>query len=188
MDKAELLAFIKNGSIKNLVCAAEVTSKQERENLNHQGYHVGFTADEWRTAFPRINVENIYYNTGIEPIFYFDKGKYVLFPIYMYEKLPKEKLENEIITHVEHLKREAAADNFLPLLLGLQDRMRMEMLNVLIEKKASNHLYELFQSFYPSADYGCNAILPDTMRKLNRTYTQSYKGYATNYRGVPWAR
>ena len=181
MDKAELLVYIKNSSIKNLVCVAEVTSEQERENLNHKGYLATFKADEWRTTFPRINVENIFYNTGIEPIFYFDKENYILFPIYLCEELPNEKFENEILRHVERLKRETAADNFQSLLFGLQDRMRMEMLNVLIENKASNQLYELFQSFYPSSDYDCNVILPDTMKKLNDLKTPKQTEHTLNH-------
>ena len=176
MGMAELLPYIKNMSMKDLVAAAKVTTDQERTRLNSLGYHIGYTAEEWRHTFPEIDVGKIYYNKGLDSTFYYDQTENILFPIQLFGMVtlqPKEKFADGILKRAEILKTQLRDGNYVSLLLGLQDRMRMEMLDILIKQHPSETMYALFCDFYPSSDYGCNALSINAIKRLRSLKSES---------------
>ena len=169
MDRSELIAYVKSESINNLVCAGSIQNWEEIERMKKQGYSIAFTANEWENNFPKLNPDFIYYNNGIHQTFYFDKENLILFPIELYgaEALkPYDELQNVVVERAEKIKGNVEKGDYASSLLVLGDRMRMEMLNLMIDEDRCNNLYELFTNFYQTSDYGCSAIKDHSMRKL----------------------
>ena len=169
MDRSELFAYVKSESINNLVCAASIKSREDIELMKEQGYSIAFTAEELKNTFPKLNPDFIYYNNGIHQTFYFDKENLVLFPIELYGDQtlkPYSEFEDEVVGRAEQLMSDVGNCNYFSSLLVLGDRMRMEMLNLLIEQDRCDNLYELFTNFYQTSDYGCSVLTDNSMRKL----------------------
>lgn len=169
MDRSELFAYVKSESINNLVCAGSIKSREDIELMKEQGYSIAFTAEELQDTFPKLNSNLIYYNNGIHQTFYFDKENLILFPLELYgEKTlkPYSEFEDEVVGRAEQLMVDVGNCNYFSSLLVLGDRMRMEMLNLMIEQDRCDNLYELFTNFYQTSDYGCSVITDNSMRKL----------------------
>lgn len=197
MNKSELIAYVKSDSIENLVCASGIKTQADIDKMKDDGYSVGFTEDKFKKTFPKLNPEKIYYNKGIHQTFYYDKENLVLFPIDLYGNQtlkPYNEFEDEVIMRAEELEANVKDCNFFSPLLMLGDRMRMEMLNLIVEQGRCNRLYDLFENFYQTSDYGCNLITSDSMKKLlamkspeqrehTETLLKSYPDRVIIYRG-----
>lgn len=169
MDKTELFSFVKSDSIKNLIKASEIKTKEDIERLQADNYLIGFTYDELKNVFTEEIADKLYYNNGFNKTFYYDKDKFVLFSVQLYGKqavLPFDKMTASISKTAEMLEENIENGDYVHLLMVLNDKMRMEMLNLLVENGKVENGYTLFKNFYQTSDYGCSEITTDTMRKL----------------------
>lgn len=160
---------MKSDSIDNLVKASDVRTKKDIDRLQKQGYLIGFTFDNLKEAFPEQMADNLYYNNGLNKTYYFDKDKNILFPVYLYGEAsikPYNELAEDVIKQAKGLELEIQHGNYFPILMVLNDKMRMQILNLLIEQDKLGDPYHLFNSFYPTSDYGCSELSIETMRKL----------------------
>lgn len=169
MNKSELMSFVKSDSIKNLVSAKEVQTETDIKQYKDKGYNIGFVYDTLKQILPEKVAENIYYNKGIEQTYYYDKDKYVLFPVSIYGKSafkPFEEIGVEVMERAIIYEKDTANGEFYPLLISLNDKMRMEILNRLVAEEKTDKAYELFKSFYPMSDFGCSEIKLSSVCKI----------------------
>lgn len=178
MNRAELFAFVKSDSMKRLVPASDIKTQEIMEIHNGIEYNIGFTYDELLTVFPETVAKNLYYNNGFDKAFYYDKEKLILFPVHMYGKQalkPFGEFAEEILERASAIEKAMDESDFYPSLMVLNDKMRMEMLNLLIEKGKINDGYSLFRGFYQTSDYGCSELTLDTVRKLKVMKTAEHQ-------------
>ncbi|MBQ2921845.1 MAG: HD domain-containing protein [Tyzzerella sp.] len=184
MNRAELFAFIKSDSMKKLVPASDIKTKEIMDIHNGVEYNIGFTYDELLTVFPEAVAKNLYYNNGFDKAFYYDKEKLILFPVHLYGKQalkPYDEFGKEIIERASAIEEAMSESDFYPSLMVLNDKMRMEMLNLLIEKDMIKDGYSLFKGFYQTSDYGCSELTLDTVRKLKAMKTDEHQKETEEY-------
>lgn len=178
MNKSDLFSFIRSDSIHNLIKASEVKTKDDINRLQSQEYLIGFTFDELKEVFPEQFADNLYYNNGFDKTYYFDKDKNILFSVKLYGEAaikPYNELAKDVLKQADSLELEMKNGNFFPSLMLLNDKMRMQMLNLLIEQDVPDDPYNLFESFYSTSDYGCSELTKDTMRKLQDSKTMNQR-------------
>ena len=169
MNKSELFSFVKSDSMKRLVPASDVTTQEILETLNGVEYNIGFTYDELKEIFPEEITKNLYYNNGFDKAFYYDKDKMILFSVHLYGRQalkPFDEFGKEILERAKAIEESIEQADFYPSLMVLNDKMRMEMLNLFVEKDKIKDGYSLFKGFYQTSDYGCSELTTDTIRKL----------------------
>lgn len=178
MLKSELFAFVKSDSMKKFVPASEVRTHELMDILNGGEYNIGFTYDELQTVFPEKVAENLCYNNGFDKAFYCDREKLILFPVHLYGQAaikPLDELGKEILERAEALEESVGRGDYYPSLMVLNDKMRMEMLNLLVEKDRITDGYTLFKDFYQTSDYGCSELTLNTIRKLCAMKTEEHQ-------------
>ncbi|MDO4563330.1 MAG: HD domain-containing protein [Clostridia bacterium] len=178
MNKAKLMAFVKNDTMKALVCSSEVKTEEDIKSLNRKGYNIGFVSDELKKMFPSIDTNKIFYNNGYDKVFYYDKEKLIIFPIQLVGKTSIYPLDELMLKTMERaimFEREAKEGKYDHILISLQDRMRMELLEKLISENKIPDPYTLFITFYVTADYGCSALSKETLRKLADSKSEADK-------------
>ena len=178
MNKSELYAFVKSDSIKRLVKASDVKTQEDIKIFNDIGYCIGFTYDELQNVFPEIVAENLYFNNGLDKAFYYDKEKLILFPVALIGKQalkPLDELGEEIIKRSNEMEKAIENADFYPSLMVLNDKMRMEMLNLFIEKDKIKDGYTLFKNFYQTSDFGCSELTLDSIRKIRDMKTEEHQ-------------
>lgn len=178
MKKSDLISFAKSDSIKNFIQASEVKTKSDISDLQQKQYLIGFTFDELKEIFPEKFVNNLCYNNGINKSYYYDKEVNVLFPVQLYGEAtlkPYDELAEEALQRADELELEMKNGNFTPTLLVLNDKMRMEMFNLLLEKNAIEQPYALFLSFYQTSDYGCSELTEESIKKIYKSKTEEQK-------------
>ena len=145
VNMSELFEFIKSDSIKNLICADKINTHSDIEKAKADGYSVGYTKDELKQVFPNIPADKIWYNNGYTPTFYYDKDKLVIFPVNLYGKQIIETFDNpedEVIKRASAIEKDLENGDFFSLLMSLQDKMRMELLDILINRGETEKMYE----------------------------------------------
>ena len=184
MNRAELFAFVKSDSMKKLVPASDIKTQEIMDIHNGVEYNIGFTYDELLTIFPESVAKNLYYNNGFDKAFYYDKDKLILFPVHLYGRQalkPFDEFGKEIVERANAIEEAMEKSNFYPSLMVLNDKMRMEMLNLLIEKDKIKDGYSLFRGFYQTSDYGCSELTLDTVRKLKAMKTEEHQKETDEY-------
>ena len=169
MIKPELYAFVKSDSMKRLVPASEVKTQELLEMFNGVEYNIGFTYDELKKVFPEKVAENLCYNNGFDKAFYYDREKLILFPVHLYgckALKPLDEFGEEILERAKAIEEAIEQGDYYPSLMVLNDKMRMEMLNLLVEKDKLKDGYTLFKNFYQTSEYGCSELTVDSIRKL----------------------
>lgn len=169
MNTSEFVVYAKSDSIKNLIWASKVKSQSDIEALNKDEYAIGFTYDELKRIFSEKIAEKICYNNGLDKTFYFDKEKYILFRVNLVEKQTfgtYEELSMDIMKIAAQLENERKTRDYFPNLMLLNDRMRMEMLDILVENDELNKPYDAFLNFYQSSDYGCSEMSLESIKKI----------------------
>ena len=172
MNRAELFAFVKSDSIRKFVPASYVKTQEDIKMFNGVGYSIGFTYDELQTLLPEIVTKNLYFNNGFDKAFYYDKEKLVLFPIGLYGVKPLGELGEKIIQSAKTLEESILQGDYSLSLMSLNDKMRMELLNLIIEKDEIKDGYTLFKNFYQTSDFGCSELTLDSIRKLRDMKTE----------------
>ena len=184
MNRAELFAFVKSDSMKKLVPASDIKTQEIMDIHNGVEYNIGFTYDELLTIFPESVAKNLYYNNGFDKAFYYDKDKLILFPVHLYGRQalkPFDEFGKEIVERAKAIEEAMEKSNFYPSLMVLNDKMRMEMLNLLIEKDKIKDGYSLFKGFYQTSDYGCSELTLETVRKLKAMKTEEHQKETDGY-------
>ena len=184
MNRAELFAFVKSDSMKKLVPASDIKTQEIMDIYNGVEYNIGFTYEELLTVFPETVAKNLYYNNGFDKAFYYDKEKLILFPVHLYGKQalkPFNEFADEILERASVIEKAMSESDFYPSLMVLNDKMRMEMLNLLIEKDIIKDGYSLFKGFYQTSDYGCSELTLDTVRKLKSMKTEEHQKETDEY-------
>ncbi len=178
MNMSDLMHFVKTDSIKNFIRASEVKTASDIERLNKQNYAIGYTYDELNKIFHSPVAENICYNNGFDKTFYFDRDKLVLFKMNMIGKqsiYPLDELNIYAMNTAIRLEKEAEKGDFTSSLICLDDKMRMELLNMIVEQDRLTDTYQVFNSFYQTSDYGCSELTLETMRKLISSKTDEQR-------------
>lgn len=170
MNIHEILYRVKNDSIYNFVCLDDIKTEKDKENYNNNGYQIGYTVTEFKQAFPKINTANICFcPNSFNPTYYFDKSNYILFPIRLFgtEYLTiKDSFEEDVLGKIETFKFALKTHDYAGITLALNDKIRMEYFNLLLEGNKTVGIYQMFLHFYPLSDYGCSSISSQNMRKL----------------------
>ncbi len=178
MNKSDLFAFVKSDSIDDLIKASEVKTREDIVRLQSKDYSIGFIFDELKKVFPRKITDNLFYNNGFDKTFYYDKEQFVLFPVPIYGMAMIEsynEIAEVVLRKAEILEKGIKTGDYFPTLLVLGDKMRMQMLNKLIEQDKLNEPYSLFASVYNTSDYGCSELSKTSIKKLSMCKTAKQK-------------
>lgn len=175
MNKSELYAFVKSDSIKRFVPASDVKTQEDIKMFNGVGYSIDFTYDELQDVLPEMVAKNLYFNNGFDKAFYYEKEKLVLFPIGLYGIKPIGELGEKIAQSAKTLEESMLRGDYSLSLMSLNDKMRMELLNLIIEKDEIKDGYTLFKQFYQTSDFGCSELTLDTICKLRDMKTEEHQ-------------
>ena len=180
MNLDELLLKVKDVSLSALVWQEDVLTEVDKEKYNSNGYLIKHTKTEFESLFPELPVDCICYGPVLSgtSCLYFNRETLAVLnaPInYCESKGFLGGLEN-LISAIKEQELEVANGNFFSSLLVLQDSMRMEYFNKLIELgKPVNNLYELFINMFSLGDYGFAAMSDEAFEKIVDSKTDAQK-------------
>lgn len=180
MNLDELMLKVKDVSLSALVWQEDILTEDDKEKYNSNGYLIKHTKTEFESLFPELPVDCICYGPVLSgtSCLYFNRETLAVLnaPInYGESKGFLCGLEN-LISAIKEQEVEVANGNFFSSLLVLQDSMRMEYFNKLIELgKPVNNLYELFINMFSLGDYGFAAISDEAFDKIVASKTEVQK-------------
>lgn len=199
MNIGDLMSSVRNDSIESFVPLSAITEQSVMDDYNASGYNIGYTYDEFKAEFPRIDADKIFFCRGFNPTYYFDREKLILFGLTLYGRdaiaLPNMSFQEYVLESIREFIGKLKGSNYYIALTALSDRMRMEYLNLLLDAGITQGMYERFINFYTLSDYGCNAISAKNMellvsskstKQINKTRKalKDYPNVLTLYRGV----
>ena len=171
MAITDIIHQVRNDSIADLICLDTIKTEADKEKYNRNGYLIGYTADEFKKSFPALDTSKIYFCNGFDKTFYYDKEKFILFNTFLYDKqymypAGSGNLEEDVVNMVGSFDKISNAMIYRRIMFNLNDRMRMEYLNLLLDNNKTADLYEVFMDYYKMTDFGCGSVKHDNMRKL----------------------
>lgn len=178
MKTSEFVEFAKSDSMKNLIWASKIKTQSDIDALNKKEYAIGFTYDELKRILPERIAEKICYNNGLDKTFYYDSEKFVLFRVNLIGKQTfgtYDELCMDIMKIATQLENERKSRDYFPNLLLLNDKMRMEMLNILIEHDKLDKPYNAFLNFYQTSDYGCSEMSLESIKKIAESKSEEQR-------------
>lgn len=180
MNLDELLLKVKDVSLSALVWQEDILTEDDKEKYNSNGYLIKHTKTEFESLFPELPVGCICYGTVLSgtSCLYFNRETLAVLNVpldYSGEKGFLCALEN-LVDAIKDQEVEVANGNFVTSLLALQDSMRIEYFNMLIDNgKAVNNLYELFINMFSLGDYGFAAMSDEAFDKIVAAKTDKQK-------------
>ena len=173
MSIADIFWQTRNDSLNDLVPLSQIKTAADKEQFNKQDYAIGYTHDEFMLEFPAVDSTKIFFNNKLNKTYYFDRDNHVLFPVALIGRMylsPNNTPMGGIIKKTsENFAKYHQSGNYYPQMFALNDRMRMEYFNILIEDNVQGDLYKNFIEAYTLSDYGCDAIPCENIRKLMRS-------------------
>ncbi|MBQ8627382.1 MAG: HD domain-containing protein [Agathobacter sp.] len=180
MNLDELLLKVKDVSLSALVWQEDILAEEDKEKYNNNGYFIKYTKAEFESLFPELPVNCICYGPVLSgtSCLYFNRETLAVLNVpldYSGEKGFLCALEN-LVDAIKDQEVEVANGNFVTSLLALQDSMRIEYFNMLIDNgKAVNNLYELFINMFSLGDYGFAAMSDEAFIKIVAAKTDKQK-------------
>ena len=183
MSFGDIIAHVQNDSIKSFVPLSDLQTKKDIKKYISEGYIVGYTYIEFKSAYPEIDADKIFFCKGFNPTYYFDRDNLILFFIPLYGTqavtVNNAPLSNHVKECIDMFKEELNRGNYDVGCMALSGRMRMEYLNLCLDSGLTKGMYESFLNYYTLSDYGCDAISPENMEKLVSIKPASYKTKTT---------
>lgn len=180
MNLDELMLKVKDVPLSALVWQEDILTEEDKEKYNSNGYLIKHTKAEFESLFPELPVDCICYGTVLSgtSCLYFNRETLAVLNVpldYSGEKDLLCGLDN-LVSAIKDQEVEVANCNFFSSLLVLQDSMRMEYFNKLIELgKPVNNLYELFINMFSLGDYGFAAMSDEAFEKIVESKTGAQK-------------
>lgn len=180
MNLDELMLKVKDVSLSALVWQEDVLTEVDKEKYNSNGYLIKYTKSEFESLFPELPVDCICYGpvlSGTSCLYFNRETLAVLNAPMNYTEENGFLCGLEIlISAIKEQEIEVANGNFSSSLLALQDSMRIEYFNKLIELgKPANNLYELFINMFSLGDYGFAAMSDEAFDKIVASKTEVQK-------------
>lgn len=157
-------------SFSTLISAASIQSEKDIQAASNSGYAICLTADEFQKTFGVSSEElkHIFYSPAFGRVYYWDDM--IVFPLMVvgnqFHSPQGMTLSEAIVRCKQGLEQKIRDNKYYFIATALNDRMRMEYLRMLIERKKFPGLYKLFLDIYMFSDYGCNAIGMDSLRAV----------------------
>ena len=179
MDLSEVFHLSRNSSIHDLIPLTQIKSTCDIVAHSKNDYLIGYTVDEFTKTYPSIDPAKIFFSCGLTKTFYFDKVRHILFPIHLYgtEFLSAggDTLESIVNKMVSDFDYRVQRRDYSIIIVGLDDRMRMEYFNMLIDDGVTEEVYKYFIEAYLQSDCGCDAVSHENMLKVLQTRTEDEK-------------
>lgn len=180
MGITDTIHWVKNDSISDLICLDSIKTEADKERYNNDGYLIGYTAEEFKQTYPALDTSKIHFCNGFDKTFYFDRDKYILFNIHLFKNqyvslFGTGSLEDDVLKIKNDFERRSGDEIYRMAVLHLNDRMRMEYLNLLLENNKTQGIYEIFMDYYKLSDFGCGSVSSDNMRKLAALKSETEK-------------
>lgn len=144
----------------SLLPLRKVQTADDKKKYEAEGYLPGYTWDEWRKEFPKINPEYIYYLSGFNTAtVYYDKehviyvnmalyGRTIMFPA------SEEEYEDQIVNVIKKVENRLKEKDYGFLFLGMPDGIRMDAMKHLLAYEGKTPLfYKAFMSQYTSSNF-----------------------------------
>lgn len=180
MNLDELMLKVKDVSLSALVWQEDVLTEEDKEKYNKNGCFIKYTKSEFESLFPELPVGCICYGTVLSgtSCLYFNRETLAVLNVPIDYNEGKDflcGLEN-LVSAIKEQESQVANGNFGSSLLALQDSMRIEYFNMLIDKgKPVNNLYELFINMFSLGDYGFAAMTDDVFDRIVASKTDKQK-------------
>lgn len=180
MNLDELMLKVKDVSLSALVWQEDVLNEVDKEKYNSNGYLIKYTKSEFESLLPELPVDCICYGPVLSgtSCLYFNRETLAVLnaPINYGESKGFLCGLDNFISAIKEQEIEVANGNFGSSLLALQDSMRIEYFNMLIDKgKPVNNLYELFINMFSLGDYGFAAMSDEAFDKIVAAKTDKQK-------------
>lgn len=180
MNLDELMLKVKDVPLSALVWQEDILTEEDKEKYNSNGYLIKYTKSEFESLFPELPVDCICYGPVLSgtSCLYFNRETLAVLNVpldYSGEKDFLCGLEN-LVSAIKDQEAEVANGSFVASLLALQDSMRIEYFNMLIDKgKPVNNLYELFINMFSLGDYGFAAMSDEAFNETIASKTGAQK-------------
>ena len=155
-----IIAEINYVTEENLLPLRKVQTADDKEKYEAEGYLPGYTWDEWKETFPKINPEHIYFLSGLNmSTVYYDKehiiyvnmalyGRTIMFPT------SEEEYEDRIVVVIKKIESRLKEKDYGFLFLGMPDGIRMDAMQHLLAYEGETPLfYKTFISQYTASNF-----------------------------------
>lgn len=178
MNISEVLFQAKGGDLNSMLPLNNVLTEEDKKKYIALGYNIGFSLDEFKSKFPNINTNHIYYESyGFPPkISYYDED--ILFytelqPILgtFIMKLKDDESDSEFLERFINTRKKYALNKNYDISFSFApDSIRCQLLSKLLERTNKEDLnfdiYDIFKSIYSSAEFGAYNITKENIIKL----------------------
>lgn len=181
MTESDLIHSINSYSMADFLPLTEMKTVFDVSSANNNGYSIGYTVAKFHKKYPQIPADKVFFAKGINPTFYYDRDKLILFPIQLYgreELTGSGQLEVQVLKQVAMMEQRINNSDYRCLTQFVpSDRMRIELL-ALIAKEMSDRvdtLYELFVGAYQSSSFGFEMLSDEAIDNIFAAKTSKQK-------------
>ena len=170
MRTGDIASFFGNQTMASFIPLTDIKTQGDAEHYFTKGYLGVCTFGNFQKAFPDVDATKIYFCCGGVSAYYFDKENLILFPVWVagteFVGPPDKTLKEMIDNGIAFFEESNAEGNYSDGMFALDNRIRMEYLNLLLDSGKTVGMYQSFLDYYSSSDFGCDAISPENMEKL----------------------
>lgn len=156
-------------SFSNLLPMSSIQTVEDVANAESNGYVVGITDSAFRSKYPGVDTNHIYISPSFGHAYYWEPDTMVIFPLTIcggeYLSSTHRDLADDINQAKSAIEVKIAKGNYMFIGTALSDRIRMEYVDMLIQRKVPE-AYNVFLAMYPISDYGCTTLGADSVKKL----------------------
>lgn len=167
---------------KAMLPLSSVKTEKDKERYKKKGYLPGYTYSEWKTVYPSIPADKVYYLSGINVgTVYYDKkqlvyitlgiyGTQVLFPGNM------ERYEQDISDAIKSQEGKCYQKDYGLLFLTMPDGIKMDAMSHLLELEGPTPVfYERFMIEYTAANFICKNLSKRVLNAVEKSKSPEQK-------------
>lgn len=183
MTIEEILGEVYSVTTDDLLPQTDILTKKDKERWNSRGYAVGFTEQEWREKYPRIDSKYIFYAPLLSSstMVYYDEENIVWLnlPFLGDQEISsvtgKEGLENTVLKLAEEQKQCFQKKEFKKLVDGMPDGVQIEILFKISQVYQGPELYQLFKYVYQTNTCFTSNVPEDFGEMLLKSKTEEQR-------------
>ena len=172
MSASQILLNINKNYLNELIPITDILRPEDKEK--YPNYNMGYTLEEWKKEFPRIDAEKIFYTQKdvMAGMVYYDPEKFLLIDTNIWGDQililnPGLSAEESLLKVIHDYEQLYDQKEWSRILLGYRGSIMFHFLKGIIDREpATPQMYRLFIDFYSFEDYGLSALGTQTVLKV----------------------
>lgn len=167
---------------KALLPLSSVKTEKDKERYKKKGYLPGYTYSEWKTAYPFIPADKVYYLNGINVgTIYYDKKHLVYIALGIYDRQVvypgnAEDYKRGITEAIKSQEIKSSKKKYVSLFLTMPDGIKMDAMSHLLELEGPTPVfYERFMIEYTTANFICKNLPKRVLNAVEKSKSSEQK-------------